>query len=50
MAIRGSMPKATAVFALLYPPCLWWLRGLDDEDAGQLRAMAARWRARRSAA
>lgn len=37
----------TAVFAILYPSCLWWLRGLDDEDAGQLRAMVARWRTRR---
>jgi len=38
-----------AVFALLYPICAWWFRCLSDEDAGYLRALAARWRARRGA-
>lgn len=47
--LRGLV-AGTATFAILYPPCVWWLRGLDAEDAGHLRAMAARWRARRGRA
>lgn len=36
----------TATFATLYPLALWLLRGLDAEDAGYVRALAAKLRRR----
>lgn len=42
----AGLAVGTAVFALLYPLCAWWFRCLSDEDAGYLRAIAAKLRRR----
>ena len=49
----GPLPgliAGTAVFAILYPLCTWWLRCFDDEDVGYLRMLMERLRARRRVA
>lgn len=42
----SGLLAGTATFATLYPLALWLLRGLDAEDAGYVRALAAKLRRR----
>ena len=46
LAPLWGLVAGTLAFATLYPAALWRLRGLDAEDAGHVRAIAARLRRR----